>query len=114
MRSNSQIPLDRKEIWIGKVEVRNLVGATFLADAKGAFVNMVTWAASTQEFRNNVELVLRELGLYVPEVENPEPVSIRRKSAELDDDIEDMISRAEHNPNAIIYGTFHQYKRDDA
>src|SRR5579864_8686507 len=111
MRSDPQIPPRKKELWIGLVEVRILKDSEFFTDGKGAFVNIVTWAANVEEFRANAELVLNKLGLFVLDVENPEPVSKRRTWAELDDELEDIISRAEHNPNAIIYGTFHKYLR---
>jgi hypothetical protein len=103
-----------KHLWIGKVEVRPLKGSTTLGDAKGAFVNIVTWAHDDNEYRRNVDLVLGELGLFVLEVENPEPVSVRRKKAVLEDEIEEIIARAQQNPNAIIYGTFHTWDRDTA
>jgi hypothetical protein len=103
-----------KELWIGKVEVRPLKGSRTLGDAKGAFVNMVTWVTNAEEYRRNVDLVLGKLGLFAVEVENPEPVSIRRQKADFDEEIEDMIIRAQDNPNAIIYGTFHEWDRDTA
>ncbi len=104
----------RKRLWIGKVEVRAPKATDVLADAKGAFVNLVTWASDIDEFKSNAELVLGKLGLSIIDIENPEPVSIRRQKADFDDEIEDMVSRAEDNPNAIIYGTFHTWTRDDA
>jgi hypothetical protein len=104
----------RKQLWIGKVEVRAPKATDVLADAKGAFVNLVTWASDIYEFKSNAELVLGKLGLSIIDIENPEPVSIRRQKADFDDEIEDMVSRAENNPNAIIYGTFHTWTRDDA
>jgi hypothetical protein len=54
--------------------------------------------------------------LFVSEVVNPEPVETRRArtSGGFEEDIEDMISRAEGNPNAIIYGTFHMFESDNA
>ena len=103
-----------KRLWIGKVEVRAAKPTDVLADAKGAFVNLVTWASNIDEFKKNAELVLVKLGLSVIDIENPEPFSIRRQKADFDDEIEDMVSRAENNPNAIIYGTFHTWTRDDA
>jgi hypothetical protein len=106
--------LKGKQLWIGLVEVRALKGTEVLTDAKGAFVNLVTWASDAEEFSKNAELVLAKLRLFVVEIENPEPVSIRRKKAELDEEVEDMIARAQDNPNAIIYGTFHTWKRDTA
>lgn len=103
-----------KELWIGLVEVRAAKGTEILAGAKGAFVNLITWASIIHEFKSNAELVLGDLGLSVVNIESAEPVSVRREKAELDDEIEDMIARAEDNPNAIIYGTFHTWTRDDA
>jgi len=102
-----------KRLWIGKVEVRAAKPTDVLADAKGAFVNLVTWASNIDEFKKNAELVLIKLGLSIIDIENPEPVSSRRQKADFDDEIEDMVSRAENNPNAIIYGTFHTWTRDD-
>jgi hypothetical protein len=104
----------KKRLWIGKVEVRPLKASRALGTAKGAFVNMVTWASSAEEFRRKANLVLAELDLGIVDVENPEPVSTRRKKAILEDVIEEMITRAQDNPNAIIYGTFHTWDRDTA
>jgi hypothetical protein len=104
----------RKQLWIGLVEVRAAKPTEVLADTKGAFVNLVTWASGVDEFKGNAELVLRKLELSIIDIENPEPVSTRKQKADLDDEIEDMVARAEDNPNAIIYGTFHTWTRDDA
>ena len=107
-----------KQLWIGMVEVRSLQGhSEILGDAKGAFANIVTWAADGEEYRRNAELVIGDLGgLFVSEVVDPEPVEERRSrtGGEFEEDIEDMISRAQENPNAIIYGTFHTFEKDDA
>ena len=89
-------------------------GSTTLGNAKGAFVNVVTWAHDVEEYRRNAGLVLGKLGLFVLEVESPEPVSVRREKAVFEEVIEDMIARARNNPNAIIYGTFHTWDRDTA
>jgi hypothetical protein len=109
--------LKEKQLWIGLVEVRplNKEGA-ILDDAKGAFVNIVTWAFDAEDYRRNAETVIGGLGgLFVSEVVAPEPVETRRARAVVfDEEIEDMISRAEGNSNAIIYGTFHTFEKDDA
>jgi len=104
----------KKQLWIGKVEVRPLKGSRILGDAKGAFVNVITWASNAKEYNCNADLVLRKLGLYILDVENAEPVSLRRKKAVFDEEIEDMIARAQDNPNAIIYSTFHTWDMDTA
>jgi hypothetical protein len=104
-----------KQLWIGQVEVRPLEGCDVLDDAKGAFVNIVTWAVDSDEFRSNAELLLEELRLLVIDVVRPELVEVRRsREGDFDEVIEDMIERAQDNPNAIIFGTFHVWEKDDA
>lgn len=115
MSTNNESALSKsRELWVGLVEVRP-DGGDILGDAKGAFVHVVTWASDPEEYRRNADLVLGELGLFVVEVESPEPVAARsRKRATFDEEIEDMIARARDIPNAIIYGTFHMWERDSA
>jgi hypothetical protein len=107
-----------KELWIGAVEVRSLKGAhEILGNMKGAFVNIVTWASDKEEFKNKAELIVDKLGgLFVSDVLNPESLEARmgRTGNRFADDVEEMISRAQDNPNAIIYGTFHKFENDDA
>lgn len=103
-----------RQLWIGRVEVRPLTGSRTLEDARGAFVNMVSWAHDAEEFRRNAELVLSKLKLFILEVHEAEPVSTRRQKAVFEDVIEDMVARAQANPDAIIYGTFHTWDRDTA
>jgi hypothetical protein len=105
-----------RQLWIGITEVRpsSAKPNETIGHAKGAFVNIVTWASDAPEFKRNAELILDALGLIVVDVQNPEPVVVRRSKAEFDEAIKDMIDRAKSNPNAIIYGTFHTYKNDDA
>lgn len=103
-----------KRLWIGLVEARPLDGCTVLDTAKGAFINIVTWAEDADEFRRKADLVLGEVNLAVVDVGNPEPVEDRRNlGGNFDEEMEDIIFRAEENPNAIIWGTFHLYENDD-
>lgn len=110
--------MTQRQLWIGLVEVRPLGGGNeILEGTKGAFVNLVTWASSSEEYRKNADLIVERLGgLFVSEVVSPEPVEVRRSngSGHFEEEIEDMISRAKNNPNAIIYGTFHTFESDNA
>ena len=109
------IKIKSKELWIGLVEVRPLQDRNILENAKGAFVNIVTWAANAAEFKRNAKLVMGKLHLFLAGVENSEPVEVRReRDGDFEESIEDIISRAENNPNAIIYSTFYLFERDDA
>lgn len=107
----------RKQLWIGMVEVRSLSGKNeILGEMKGAFVNIVTWAADAEQYRHNAELVIGGLGgLFVCDVLNPEPVEDRRTRAGsgFEENSEELILRAESNPDAILYGSFHLFERDD-
>lgn len=100
------------ELWIGLVEFRPLNRAAY--GAAGAFTNIVTWATNAVEFRKKAETIGATLDLYVAGVEEEEPLAARLVKADLDESIEDMVSRAEQNPNAIVYGTFHRYFHDEA
>jgi hypothetical protein len=107
-----------RQLWIGLAEIRPLSGGSeMLEGTKGAFVNIITWASNAEEFRSNAEMVIGNLGgLFIAEVISPEPVDLRRNNSNgnFDEEMEEMISRAEANPNAIMYGTFHLFERDDA
>ena len=54
------------------------------------------------------------INLYVVVVENEEPLSARLARITPSEELEDMISRAEANPNAIVWGTFHRWDFDTA
>jgi hypothetical protein len=109
-------PCDPKHLWMGAVEVRALErNNDILEDAKGAFVNIIAWASDVHEYRHNAELIMSKLGLFISEVLAPEPVESRRRTGVgFAEEIEDMISRAQDNRNAIIYGTFHLFREDNA
>ena len=112
------MPYEQKQLWIGMVEVRaSNEKSEILGDTKGAFVNIVTWASDSEHFKQNAELIIRKLGgMFVAEVIDPEPVSTRRARlhGKLDEAVEALVSRAEVNPKAIIYGTFHTFENDNA
>lgn len=100
------------------VEVRRRGGSSpILEDTQGAFVHIVTWATNAEHYRRKADLVIGSLGnLAVTAVSDAETVNDRRRRArgELDATIEDLIARAQSNPNAILYGTFHTFEKDDA
>ena len=74
----------------------------------------MTWANDLEGFRQKAEVIAAELEMYVAGVEGAEPLTERAQKNTLSEEIDDMMLRAESNPNAIIYGTFHQYLFDEA
>jgi hypothetical protein len=108
--------VDDAKLWIGLVRVKPLPGNDWWGSGAGAYTNIITWAESSAEFRQKAQTLAAKLSLYVVDVEGEEPLSHRSKDGvvEMTEDIEEMITRAKSNPNAIVYGTFHKYPFDDA
>ena len=102
-------PEKQQELWIGVVELKPLNRQAY--GAAGAFTNIVTWARDVEEFS---EIIAATLDMYVMDVEDVEPLIQRTAKCRLAEEITDMAFRAESNPNAIIYGTFHRYPFDEA
>lgn len=98
------------ELWIGLVEVRPLDRAEYRA--AGAFTYIVTWAQSAPEFRRKAEYIVATLNLFVVDVEGEGPLAKWTEAHSPSPEIEDMIQRAEFNPKAIVWGTFHEYRSD--
>jgi|SRR5579859_554870 len=106
--------INPEAIWIGLIEVRPLEGCEILDHAKGAFINVVMWATSSEDYRSKSESTVAEMKLFVVHIERPEPVIARRKrEGDLGEELEDMISRSEDHPDEIVFGTFHLYNKDD-
>jgi hypothetical protein len=100
------------ELWIGLVELRPLDRMAY--GAAGVFTNIIIWATDAQQFSKKAETIAATMNLYVAGVEEAESLAERTAKRDLTEELEDMVSRAESNPNAIVYGTFHLYRFDDA
>ena len=98
------------ELWIGLVEARPHDRVAY--GAAGAFTHIITWACDAAEFRQKADTILATLNLYVVGVEEEEPLSQWLEKQTPSDEIDDMIQRAESNPNAIVWGTFHEFRGD--
>lgn len=104
--------MTQSELWIGLVEFKPLnQGAHGWA---GAFTNIITWACSSTEFREKSETIAATMDLYVASVEGEEPLAERTRKEILSEETDEMALRAESNPNAILYGTFHTYPHNEA
>jgi len=102
----------KPELWIGLVEVRPFDRKAY--GAAGAFTNIVTWACDVEGFRKKAEIIAATMDMCVADIEEAEPLAERIKKLTLTEEIDEMVVRAESNPNAIVYGTFHTYRRDEA
>ena len=104
--------MKQAELWIGVVELRPLKKGT--VDYAGAYTNVVTWANDTKCFRRKAEEVAASLDMFVADFHWAEPLAERRKCWSLTEEIDELEIRAESNPNAILFGTFHTYPVDEA
>ena len=102
----------RTELWIGMVHLKPLKKGG-IEDFAGAYTNIITWACDAASFLERAKTIAATMDLYVVETEGEEPLAQRFGDSVLSEELEDMRSRAEHNPNAIVYGTFHEYPHDD-
>jgi hypothetical protein len=101
------------QLWIGLVHLKPLKKDA-LDGFAGAYTNIITWARDSASFQAKAETIATTMDLYVVEVEGEEPLSARTSRSGLSEELDDMRSRAELTPEAIVYGTFHQYLHDDA
>lgn len=100
------------ELWIGLVELKPFDRKAY--GAAGAFTNIITWASDVEGFHRNAEVIAATLDMFVADVEDAEPLIERANKWSMTEEIDDMVLRAELNPNAIVYGTFHRYPFDEA
>lgn len=99
-----------RELWLGVVHLKSLTLRDWSGfddggriHAAGAYMNIITWASNTDEFRANAEKLASDCKLYVVDIEGEEPLS-RRDRAVLNEELQEIADRAETNPNAIIFG----------
>jgi hypothetical protein len=102
----------KPELWIGLVEFKPLDREAY--GAAGAFANVITWACNSAEFRRKAETIATTMDLYVANIEEEEPYGIRTIKWTVSEEIEDLVSQARLNPNAILYGTLHRYPFNEA
>ena len=93
-----------KELWIGVVEV--LTGPSRGCGDSRAFTNVVTWAESSSTYHDAVATVFDKSDWTVLGVKEARAV---RSSSGYGKEIAAIIERAESNPSACIFSTFHYY-----
>jgi hypothetical protein len=93
-----------KELWIGVVEV--LTEPSAGSGDTRAFTNVVTWAESSSAYLDSVTAVFSKYNWTVLGVEGARPV---QSAADFGEAVTDIVERAQSNPSACIYSTFHYY-----
>ncbi len=93
-----------RELWIGVVEV--LTETSVGSGNTRAFTNVVTWASTPSDYADSVITVFTEYGWSVLGTENERPLE---GESGFDEEITEIIERAQQNPKACIFATFHYY-----
>jgi hypothetical protein len=76
-------------------------------DGKGAYVNIVAWAASGQEFEDRVRVISADLDCIVIEIDNVTSLDARMEEPDYPEELITMRTTAERQPRDVIFGTFH-------
>jgi hypothetical protein len=101
------------QIWIGLAQVVPMKGCRRFGNCKGAFVNIVAWAGSMDDFCRRVDNAVTDLDLKLLELEDCEPFARRIKHYGVADEILQMVDTAQENRAATVFGTFHMWKKSD-
>lgn len=103
---------DKLQIWIGLFEVRFGENCDLFPSAKGAWVNVLTWAVDVSEFTTKVRNALEAHGMIVVKIEDPEPFSERIANFEVEESLLDLARELESDTNAVLYGDFYTWEQD--
>jgi hypothetical protein len=80
---------------------------------KGAYVNIVAWASSEEQFRQRVQKITPELDCILLELEHIQLLNERMEQPDYPEDLIDMRSTAERQPADVVFGTFHTWEQSD-
>lgn len=83
-------------------------------DGKGAYVNIVAWASSEEEFGNRVRQAAMDLDCVLEELEDIQLLEGRMNDPDYPEELIEMCATAQRQPDDIVFGDFHIWVQDDA
>jgi hypothetical protein len=95
-------------IWIGMAHVKPN-NKNVLNGADGAYVNIVGYACSTEQFEERTKVALLDLDINLLDMEDVELFEIRTARAEPEAAIFHLIEELKFD-RSIKFGTFHSYR----
>jgi hypothetical protein len=98
-----------KQIWIGFAEVRPLPGCKLLDEAKGAYVHVMAWAETSEEFQKMAKLRAADLSLEIVQFRETQPWLIRNSADELRAEFFEMETRISSDVRGVAFGRFHAW-----
>jgi hypothetical protein len=102
----------QEEVWVGLANVRPRPGNQYVQD-KGAFVNVLAFAADKVTYINRIKKALDELDFDLVDIEDVEPFRIRTANHEVDETLKAAAAEAERE-KGVAFGVFHSYENDDS
>jgi len=102
----------QSEIFIGLVGVGALPTCDILGNSKGAYVNVLAFASTAEEFEVEVNRAVADLGLFVIECEDIEPFAQRAAQRLLDDELHELAAEV-HKTRQLRFATFHTFDKVD-
>ena len=81
---------------------------------KGAYVNVVAWAASKTTFEEKVKRHAEWLDCILVEIEEVQLLESRMDAPDFPEELIDMRRSANRQPDATMFGTFHIWHQEDS
>ena len=101
-----------KEVWIGLVNLMPNAGNEDLKGAKGAYVNILAFAESVEDYKNVVKFAAYEHDYTIQEIKDVELFDVRSKNFEIDDDLINL-SKKVAETRKTHFGEFFIYEAED-
>jgi hypothetical protein len=103
---------ERRPVWAGLATVHQHPGADVLLDRNDPFVNAVALAHPAEEFTQLVRSALSQLGFELVDLEEIEPLALRRLSFAIPEETERLAEIAQISTK-VEFGAFHTWVSDD-
>jgi hypothetical protein len=100
-------PARKVALWKGLAGALQRADVTFLGDAQGGYVNVVTSATTLEDFTAKVNAALNELGLELVDLE-AEPLPARLSNAHVSEEIR-MMAKTVRREGSVAFGTFYVF-----
>jgi hypothetical protein len=103
----------REIVWIALVHVKTRSRKSALSvGAKGAYANALALAKDVREFEGKIRKEVREQGLDLVEIDNPETFEQRVKSYEVSAQVQEIAESIQRSPQ-VRFDAFYNYFTDD-
>jgi hypothetical protein len=82
-------------------------------DGKGAYVNVVAWAESEEDFHKRIERASKELDCILLELDGVQLLETRMEEPDFPDELLEMRTTAMRQREDTVFGTLHIWTQSD-